>query len=62
MHPAKDDVVVHLDEYVVVHRQQIIAGLENWLDKYALPLHQIEAERAAAAAKLADFLQELGYE
>ena len=59
---AKNDVVVHLDAYVTAHRQQIIAALENWWDKYAVPLHQIEAERDAAAAKLAGFLKDLGYE
>ena len=42
---AKNDVVIHLNAYVTAHRQQIIAALENWWDKYAVPLHQIEAER-----------------
>ena len=43
---AKNDVAPHLDAYVTAHRQQIIAALENWWDKYAVPLRQIEAERA----------------
>jgi type I restriction enzyme M protein len=59
---AKTDVVVHLDDYVTAHRQQIIAIVENWWDKYAVPLRRLEAERAAAAAKLAAFLKDLGYE
>jgi type I restriction enzyme M protein len=59
---AKNDLVTHLDGYVSAHRQQIIAVLENWLNKYVVPLHQIEAEGASVAAKLAGFLQELGYE
>ena len=59
---AKNDVVVHLDAYVTAHRQQIIAALENWWDKYAIPLHQIEADREAATTRLADFLKDLGYE
>ena len=59
---AKNDVVIHLDAYVTAHRQQIIAALENWWDKYAVPLHQIEAERDAATTKLAGFLKDLGYE
>ena len=59
---AKNDVAIHLDGYVTAHRQQIIAALENWWDKYAVPLHQIEAERDAATAKLAAFSEELGYE
>ena len=59
---AKNDWAAHLDGYVTAHRQQIVAALENWWDKYAIPLHQIEAERAAAAAELAGFLKDLGYE
>jgi type I restriction enzyme M protein len=59
---AKDDVAVHLDSYVTAHRQQIISAIENWWDKYAIPLHQIEAERDAATNKLVGFLKELGYE
>jgi type I restriction enzyme M protein len=59
---AKNDVVIHLNAYVTAHRQQIIAALENWWDKYAVPLHQIESERATATAKLAGFLTEIGYE
>ena len=54
---AKNDVVAHLDAYVTAHRQQIIAALENWWDKYAVPLHQIEAERDAAAARLVSSLR-----
>ena len=49
---AKNNVVTHLNAYVTAHRQQIIAALENWWDKYAVPLHQIEAERNAAATQL----------
>jgi type I restriction enzyme M protein len=59
---AKNDVVIHLNAYVTAHRQQIIAALENWWDKYAVPLHRIEAERVAATAKLTTFLKDLGYE
>jgi len=59
---AKNDVVIHLNAYVTAHRQQIIAALENWWDKYAVPFHQIEADRDAATNKLAGFLKELGYE
>ena len=58
---AKNDVLNHLDVYVTTHRQQIITALENWFNKYAVPLDMIEAERQTAAAKLVAFLQELGY-
>jgi type I restriction enzyme M protein len=59
---AKNDVVLHLNDYVVTHRQRITTSLENWFDKYVVPLRQIEAEQTAVAAKLTGFLQELGYE
>jgi len=62
LHLAENDVVVHLDAYVTAHRQQIAATLENWWDKYAIPLLQIEAQRDAATAQLAVFLKGLGYE
>jgi type I restriction enzyme M protein len=59
---AKNDVATHLTAYVAVHRQQIIAALETWWDKYAFPLHQIEAKRDAATTRFAGFLRDLGYE
>ena len=59
---AKDDLAVHLGAYVTAHRQQIITTLENWWDKYAVSLRQIEAERDAASAELTGFLRGLGYE
>ncbi len=59
---ARDDLSAHLDGYIIGQRRQIIVALETWWNKYAVPLRQIDAERAAAAAKLADFLRELGYE
>jgi type I restriction enzyme M protein len=59
---ARNDVIAHLDAYVTAHRLQITAALENWWDKYAVALRQIEAVRDAATAKLAAFLQDLGYE
>ena len=59
---AKKDVAIQLAGYVSAHRQQIIAALENWWEKYAVPLHQAEAERDAAASRLGAFLKDLGYE
>ena len=59
---AKNDVVIHLNAYVIAHRQQIVAALENWWGKYARSLHYIEAEREVAATGLAGFLKDLGYE
>jgi len=59
---VKNAVVTHLNIYITAHRQQVIAALEIWWDKYAMPLSQIEFDRNAAAAKLAGFLKDLGYE
>jgi type I restriction enzyme M protein len=59
---AGADVIVHLEGYVAVHRQRIISALENWWDKYAVSLHQIEAERVTSDTRLMGFLKDLGYE
>ena len=59
---AKNDVTHHLDAYVIAHRQQIIATLENWWSKYAVPLTKIQSGRDAATTKLFAYLKELGYE
>jgi type I restriction enzyme M protein len=50
-----------LVRYVASHRQQIVAALEGWWDKYSVKLLSIEAERDAAAKKLRNFLGGLGY-
>lgn len=62
LHLAKSDVVIHLNSYVTAHREQIVADLANWWDKYAVALHLIEAERMVATTRLAAFLKGLGYE
>jgi type I restriction enzyme M protein len=57
----KDGLIAELERYVTAHRQQVIAAVENWWDKYRVTLQDIEAERDAAAKKLDEFLQRLGY-
>lgn len=57
----KDGLIAELERYVTAHRQQVIAAVENWWDKYRVTLKDIEAERDAAAKRLSEFLQELGY-
>ena len=57
----KDGLIAELERYVTAHRQQVIAAVENWWDKYRVTLQDIEAERDAAAKKLNEFLQGLGY-
>lgn len=57
----KEGLRSELERYVVVHRQQVIAAVENWWDKYRVTLRDIETERDAAAKQLDQFLQQLGY-
>ncbi len=57
----KDGLSVKLERYVTAHRQQVVAAVENWWDKYRVTLQDIEAERDAAAQQLSQFLQGLGY-
>jgi type I restriction enzyme M protein len=59
---AKNDLAAHLGAYVNAHRRQIIATLENWWDKYAVSLRQIEAEHDVTSTELTGFLGDLGYE
>lgn len=58
---ARDDLAGHLERYVAAHRQQVIAAVENWWDKYRVTLCDVEAARDAAAARLADYIARLGY-
>ncbi|MEH2295918.1 hypothetical protein [Nostoc sp.] len=57
----KDGLIAELERYVTAHRQQVIAAVENCWDKYRVTLQDIETERDAAAKKLNEFLQGLGY-
>ncbi|MBN4006206.1 hypothetical protein [Nostoc sp. LPT] len=57
----KDGLIAELERYVTAHRQMVIAAVENWWDKYRVTLQDIETERDAAAKKLNEFLQGLGY-
>ncbi|WP_275293444.1 N-6 DNA methylase [Amycolatopsis sp. La24] len=56
------DLLAEAQDRIARHRRAVIAAFETWWDKYRTPLATLEAERAAAAAKLAGFLKELGYE
>lgn len=57
----QDDLAAQLERYVSAHRQQMIAAVENWWDKYRVTLRAIETERDAAASRLAAFMEGLGY-
>lgn len=57
----KDGLIAELERYVTAHRQQVIAAVENWWDKYRVTLQDIETERDQATKRLSKFLQGLGY-
>ncbi|RLF58277.1 MAG: hypothetical protein DRN37_05220 [Thermoplasmata archaeon] len=58
----KEKLFALLDSYVIAHRREVIAAMENWWDKYRVTLRDIEKERDKAADRLAEFMGELGYE
>ncbi|MFB2876563.1 hypothetical protein [Floridanema aerugineum] len=57
----EDGLTAELERYVTAHRQQVIATVENWWDKYRVTLQDIETERDAAVKHLSEFLSGLGY-
>jgi type I restriction enzyme M protein len=52
----------HLESYVAAHRQEVVAAVENWWDKYYVTLRDIEGERENAAMTLSKFSRGLGYD
>lgn len=51
-----------IDRRVITHRQRLVDHYTNWHDKYAVTLRELESQRDQAAAKLDQYLKELGYE
>jgi len=58
----REGMARHLERYVVAHRQQVVAVVENWWDKYATPIEDTEKERDRAAKQLAKLIGGLGYD
>ncbi|MBE9572261.1 MAG: N-6 DNA methylase, partial [Proteobacteria bacterium] len=52
----------HLESYVTAHRQEVIAAVEKWWEKYRVTLRDIEGARGNAAIALSEFSRELGYD
>ena len=50
-----------LERYAAAQRQQAIAAVENWWDKYRVSLREIETGQEAAVKQLDKFVAELGY-
>jgi type I restriction enzyme M protein len=55
------DMLNIVERYLATERQQLIATLENWWDKYQITLTQIESSRNTAAKALNGYLKDLGY-
>lgn len=55
------DMLAIVERYLATERQQLVAVLENWWDKYRVTLTEIEAARDAAAKALGGYLKGLGY-
>lgn len=51
----------HHARYVTEHRQQVVAEVERWWDKYRVSLATLERERAEANTEVQRHLRELGY-
>jgi type I restriction enzyme M protein len=57
----REDLSAYLGACVTTQRHQVIAGLENWWDKYAVSLSDLDVKYSSAATQLASRLEELGY-
>jgi len=58
---TRENIASQLERYIVSHRQQVIAAIKNWWDKYHVTLQEIEMKRDEAARELAQYLKGLGY-
>jgi type I restriction enzyme M protein len=55
------DLDAQLERAVAARRRQVVVAVENWWDKYRVPLRKLERERDEAVGRLEGFLRELGY-
>ncbi|MGQ7289196.1 type I restriction-modification system subunit M [Vreelandella venusta] len=55
------DMTAIVERYIGNQRQQVVAAVENWWDKYKVTLTGIEQARDKAAKTLAGYLKGLGY-
>jgi len=55
----RNDMHVILERYISAQRRQVVAAFENWLEKYRVPLADVEAARDDAQAKMKMFLHGL---
>ena len=57
----RHDMQVILDRHINAQRQQVVAAVENWWDKYSLTLTSIQQARDRAATQLDAYLKGLAY-
>jgi type I restriction enzyme M protein len=57
----RNDMQVIVERYVSTQRQQVVAAVENWWDKYRVTLTDIERDRDASVQSLRSFVSRLGY-
>ncbi len=57
----REDIASQLEHYIITHRQQVIATIENWWDKYHVTLQEIETQRENSTKQLKRYLEGLGY-
>ncbi len=57
----KGKLTGNLESYVTAHRQEVIAAVENWWDKYKVTLEEIKKEREKLTKELDNLVTGLGY-
>jgi type I restriction enzyme M protein len=57
----KGKLTGHLENYVASHRQEVIAAVENWWDKYKVMLITIKNQERDVSDKLQTLVKKLGY-
>jgi type I restriction enzyme M protein len=58
---SRAELLDHLNAYVGLHRDRVVAALRHLWSKYAVDLKTAEAERTASRTLLAGTLRDLGY-
>ncbi|WP_301175633.1 N-6 DNA methylase [Actinomadura geliboluensis] len=57
----KADLLSRIDSRLSTGRRALVERYRTWADKYAVPLPEIEAQRAAASTRVNAILKDLGY-
>jgi type I restriction enzyme M protein len=57
----KGKLTGYLESYVSAHRQEVIAAVENWWDKYKVTLREIKAARKQTESEADNMIKRIGY-